>query len=473
MLSILSIKYDICIVILSEYIKTQVFVLLLANYFFMRNIFILSLLHACAIANLYAQGEFFVSNSAAISITGTGTLTLENTKLTNNGSVSTSSGTVILKGNASNANSAIGGTGTTALQNLTVNKSANAIQINQNLSVLGNLTLTNGSVELANGNINFGTTGALVNEAETRRVYGAGGNLQATATLNAPNGVNPANLGAMLTSTQNFGNTVITRTHASETSGSIGSYGILRSYNIQPTNNTGLNATLRFHYLDNELNGVSENNLVLWRSTDNGVTWTKQNITNTNATDNWIEISGINAFSKWTASSNAAFPVEYLSFWGENTENRNQLHWTTASENDNLGFTIEKSINSVDFEHIGFVNSNGNSNTPQMYNFIDSDIVADVQYYRLKQTDVNGTYTYSNTINIKSANSPLRAYPNPSVSAVKVSGKSIENGFIILTDANGRQFEIYIENNVFDISKLASGVYYFQHDNEILKLVKL
>jgi hypothetical protein len=56
---------------------------------------------------------------------------------------------------------------------------------------------------------------------------------------------------------------------------------IQRSYLIMPDNNTGLNATLRFYYLDAELNGKNENTLTLWRSTD-GIHWVLAGVDNRN-----------------------------------------------------------------------------------------------------------------------------------------------------------------------------------------------
>ncbi|MBL7977245.1 MAG: hypothetical protein JNN12_02810 [Bacteroidetes Order II. Incertae sedis bacterium] len=94
---------------------------------------------------------------------------------------------MVFKGNGTNAQNGINGTGTTAFRNLTIDKTANGVQLSQNISVSGNLTLITGGLDLAAGNVDFGTTGSLQSETETNRISGTGGYLRRVATLNAPN----------------------------------------------------------------------------------------------------------------------------------------------------------------------------------------------------------------------------------------------------------------------------------------------
>ncbi len=246
-----------------------------------------------------AQGELYIPPTGSIFTTGASTLTFSNAKLTNNGSFTDNNGTVLFTGNASNANASFNGTGTTTFKNLTIDKSANNGQVNQDIIVLGNLTLVSGGLELANGDVNFSTTGSLQGETETFRVYGAGGELIAFVTLNGPAAVNHANLGAVITSAQNLGLTEIRRGHAPSAVPFGNSF--LRYFNILPTNNNGLNATLRVNYFNAEVNGNSENDAIFWRSTNGGVSWVFQNgAYSRDVAANWVQLPGINAFSLWT-----------------------------------------------------------------------------------------------------------------------------------------------------------------------------
>ncbi len=95
-----------------------------------------------------------------------------------------------------------------------------------------------------------------------------------------------------------MGSTTITRNHAAASGNNLGT-SILRQYIITPTTNTGLNATLEFNYLDNELNDLTEANLQLVKSEDSGTTWTEEGGTISTA-NNTVTLSGINNFSTWT-----------------------------------------------------------------------------------------------------------------------------------------------------------------------------
>jgi hypothetical protein len=155
---------------------------------------------------------------------------------------------------------------------------------------------------LSSGNVDFGSTGSLLNETETNRVFGTGGYLQATAVLNAPSNSNPANLGAVITSTANLGNTVIKRVHSPFI---LNGDGINRSFDIAPVNNTGLNATLKFNYLEAELNGNTEANLALWKSTNAGTNFTALPSTN-DAANNFVQSTGISSLGLFSVGANVA-----------------------------------------------------------------------------------------------------------------------------------------------------------------------
>jgi hypothetical protein len=81
---------------------------------------------------------------------------------------------------------------------------------------------------------------------------------------------------------------------------------ILRTYNITATGGSAWTALLRLHYLDSELNGNNESALAMFRN--DGSAWNMIGATSRNATDNWVEYSGVTQFSPWTLSSNVPPP---------------------------------------------------------------------------------------------------------------------------------------------------------------------
>ncbi len=171
-----------------------------------------------------------------------------------------------------------------------------SVNINQNLS------FQSGLVDLNNNIIDLGTTGVLIGEDETSHIISPGGGyVQIVNTLNAPNNVNPGNLGAVITSSQNLGTSTIRRGHQSQTTGDGGGISVLRYFDIEPAINNSLNASLRFYYLDAELNSLDENSVTLWRSTN--TTWSNEGFTSRNTSDNYVEKTGISSFSRWAPSS--------------------------------------------------------------------------------------------------------------------------------------------------------------------------
>ncbi len=107
-------------------------------------------------------------------------------------------------------------------------------------------------------------------------------------------------------------------------------------------------------------------------------------------------------------------PIRLLSFTGRRIDETNVLlEWVTASEENNQGFEIQRSTDAQNFETIGFVDGSGTTNQRQDYQYLDVD-AARSAYYRLKQVDFDGEFTYSNLVFIEGVDqSFFTIYPNP------------------------------------------------------------
>jgi len=132
-----------------------------------------------------------------------------------------------------------------------------------------------------------------------------------------------------------------------------------------------------------------------------------------NNPDNWaniweVEIWGINE----------PLPVELSSFSAELNNKVINLKWTTATEVNNYGFEIQRSFDQSTWEKIGFTEGNGNSNSIKEYEFSDNKITQSGSYfYRLKQMDYNGTFSYSSIVevivDVPAEFVLMQNYPNP------------------------------------------------------------
>jgi len=251
-------------------------------------------------ACLSAQG-LTIGSGSTFSLGGA-TLSLPN-NYNDSGTFVSGTGTVVFYG--ATGNQTISSVSVDTFQNLTVNKAAGNVVLNKNIAMKGNLTVTLGDLDMNNDTIKMGTA-ALLSETAGNTVKGAG-KILGPLTIGAPSALNPFGLGATLTSSVSLGASVIGRGHVTQ-HGIGADSSIWRLFDIYPSTNSGLNATLVFRYDASELNGMSETGLCLYRSTDTGVTWTKMNGTVDTAA-NTVTLNGIDGFSRWTLSSDFAVAV--------------------------------------------------------------------------------------------------------------------------------------------------------------------
>lgn len=119
-------------------------------------------------------------------------------------------------------------------------------------------------------------------------------------------------------------------------------------------------------------------------------------------------------------------PVALTAFTAQAQGTAVHLAWTTASELNNAGFTVERSVEGQVFGPVGTVPGAGTSSTPHTYHLADTQLPygATALYYRLRQLDENGTVTYSPVRTVQlarvAAASQLQAYPNPAREAVRI-----------------------------------------------------
>lgn len=185
-----------------------------------------------------------------------------------------------------------------------------------------------------------------------------------------------------------------------------------------------------------------------------------------------VERSGLSGFSQFAigVSPTVVLPITLVSFTGKNINNENLLYWVTASEINNDFFTVERSLDAINFEPIGTVKGAGNSNQILNYNYIDNlsafnFLPSSVLYYRLKQTDFDGTFTYSDVIALKSNNEKeienLVLYPNPAKNEINLSFSGQEINELKITNLVGQIiFESKLNTqNKIDITSLKDGIY--------------
>ncbi|MGD8306807.1 MAG: T9SS type A sorting domain-containing protein [Ignavibacteria bacterium] len=133
-------------------------------------------------------------------------------------------------------------------------------------------------------------------------------------------------------------------------------------------------------------------------------------------------LSNITANGTYTNPTGEPLPVELSVFTAKIINETNvALNWKTETEVDNYGFEIQRRTNKDDPTHgwiiIGFINGNGNSNSPKTYSFVDKNPPGSMKFiYRLKQIDLNGQYKFSDEVEIDLVPTKYgiyQNYPNP------------------------------------------------------------
>lgn len=162
-------------------------------------------------------------------------------------------------------------------------------------------------------------------------------------------------------------------------------------------------------------------------------------------------------------------PVRYLDFnVVKRNENASWLSWITAEEFNNSHFEIERSVNDGrTFVFMGKVQGNPNSKAINQYDFIDSHPMPGVNYYRLKQYDLDGRFEYSpvRTVNFGKDEFNVRVWPNPVSERLMVNiDGSRSSKAVYLLDYTGTQIfyaEMESETTTLEISSVSfpSGVY--------------
>ena len=181
----------------------------------------------------------------------------------------------------------------------------------------------------------------------------------------------------------------------------------------------------------------------------------------------------------------ALLPVELVSFNAEKSGNGTLLNWETATEINNSRFDILRSTDGKGFENIGTIPGAGNSNSILKYSYMDNTIISSspVIYYRLKQTDFNGKFSYSEIIRVTNGEetaSTFKVYPNPFTNNINwefatVQGKKYT---IKMYDIYGQVvYSTYIENatmgTIIPNTNLPHGIYILSLDDETSSIQRI
>ncbi|QLH44486.1 MAG: T9SS type A sorting domain-containing protein [Bacteroidota bacterium] len=180
-------------------------------------------------------------------------------------------------------------------------------------------------------------------------------------------------------------------------------------------------------------------------------------------------------------TSNFATPVALTSFDGQWKAEGNEIRWQTSMELNNDYFEIQRAVDAVHFTGIAQVEGQDNSNLLTNYEYIDFARETGTNYYRLKQVDFDGRVSYSETIELKPAettNGVVSVFPNPSngIFQVEIFNERETRLALHLTDLKGavllneyRTLPKGQQHFEIDLSDKPEGVYILQLESPVQK----
>lgn len=172
----------------------------------------------------------------------------------------------------------------------------------------------------------------------------------------------------------------------------------------------------------------------------------------------------------------AVLPIELLSFTGKSIGSSNLLEWKTTTEINNDYFTLERSSNATHFSELGTIPGAGNSNTMLYYNFTDENPLNGVNYYRLKQTDFDGRFSYSNIVALSNKTTAFSIWNSAETLFIKGDNENSTSSLKIYNLLGELVLEKYFQENItINTTDFSSGIYLVKiqsNENLITQKVK-
>lgn len=205
-----------------------------------------------------------------------------------------------------------------------------------------------------------------------------------------------------------------------------------------------------------------------WESTGNASITGNNNV---GTVESNSPISNFGTFTLGSTSTLNPLPVSLLNFTACKQNENVLVKWSTSNESNNDYFTVEKSFDGKEFHTIGVLKGAENSHGILNYELFDFNAKIGVQYYRLKQTDLNGVNSYSKMIRINftdEISKNINLYPQPvaGVLNINIPNYESEDASVSVYNAFGEKllsFQNLMGNDFqIDLSNLINGIYYIE-----------
>ncbi|MBN2667712.1 MAG: T9SS type A sorting domain-containing protein [Bacteroidales bacterium] len=389
-------------------------------------------------------------NNGYIVLSDSSKIVLSNAHFENNSIFISDASTIKFIGNQ---NQFILGDSISSFYKIIVDKTNSDLVLNQNISILNQLTMLNGDIDLQNDTIDLLSSGYIDGEAENHRIKVSDpmihtGIIKYTRVINNVADYDPANIGVSITTDNNLGEITVIRGHLKY-------YGIdynednlsIARYYIVPNINEldGTDNTLKFNFWNAELdaNQPIESNMILYQSIEENASSFWSDLSMTIDTVNNIITPQLNPYSTYVygdaytgitfnslftfGSKETPLPIELLSFNAKKEGNQVKIFWQTASEINVNFYQIQKSTDLIKWELVSQLKGKGNSNVTSEYTEFDRNPYVGTSYYRLLELDNNGAINYSDNVEVNFLDNQLfNIYPNPASDHIAVENSQFD-----------------------------------------------
>lgn len=237
---------------------------------------------------------------------------------------------------------------------------------------------------------------------------------------------------------------------------------VRRTYSFSDT--TLFSGTIRIDYRDGELDTLSESSLQV--SFYNGSSWQAAGVSTVNAAGNYVSASGVSGLliGELILANSTALPLE----WGDISATRQDrfvvVNWYTMHEKNVTHFDLERSVDGMGWTTAIAAIPAGNNPARRDYEQKDKPGHYGRVYYRIKQTDTDGRFSFSKTVSVEMGGSPVVLSPNPADNHFRISGVPASDiQKVELLNATGARVRSWKGNQLgFDLSGLTTGVYYLK-----------
>ena len=174
------------------------------------------------------------------------------------------------------------------------------------------------------------------------------------------------------------------------------------------------------------------------------------------------------------STSSSLLPIILVSFTAKPVNGMVKLDWETATETNNDHFTVQRSKDAIQWEHVQNIKPSGNSNVNSYYTIYDQNPLPGLSYYRLKQTDIDGKDFYSSIQSVTiTGQASIHIYPNPATNFITVESTVPEKLVISFLESNGKRMAIPMNFNGYkttlNVRGILPGIYFIRinHENSV------